>query len=145
MKKNLTLLSYLVIAFALVFTSCKKDDDVTPEQAALNALNGTWTINSGTTPDGPVTLTGVTINFNSENSTYSVSSLGTLNDNDLNYSDVFAAGGDFSLNSTQTAITLTPGGTVNYAIDGSSLTLSYQSNFPKETDPAKPLTLTGTK
>ncbi len=145
MKKNLTLLSYLFLAFTLVFTSCKKDDDVTPEQAALDALNGTWTISTATTPDGPVTLTGVTITFNSENTTYTVSGLGTLNDNDLNYADVFAASGDFSLNTNQTAITFSPGGTVDYSITGNALTLDYDSNFPKATDDLTGLSLAATK
>ncbi len=145
MKKNLTFLSYLAIAFALVFTSCKGDEDVTPEQEALNALNGTWTINSATTPDGNVTLSGVTITFNSDNTTYTVSGLGTLNDNDLNYADVFAASGDFSLNSNQTAITFSPGGAVDYSIDGTSLSLSYDSNYPKETDNLTGLSLSATK
>ncbi len=145
MKKNITLLSYFVIAFALVFTSCKKDDEVSPEQEALNALNGTWTINSATTPDGAENLSGVSITFTSENTTYTLSGLGTLNDNDLNYADVFAGSGDFSLNSNQTAFTLTPGGTVNYSIGGNTLTMNYQSNYPKESDTAKSITLTATK
>lgn len=146
MKKNLTLFSYLAIALVLVFTSCKKDDvDITPEQEALNALSGTWTINSATTPDGNVVLTGVSINFNSENTTYAVSGLATLNDNDLNFADVFAGTGDFSLNSTQTAISLVPGGSVDYSISGSTLTLSYDSNFPKETSEQVGLSLTATK
>ena len=146
MKKNFTFLSYLVIAFALVFTSCKKDDDVSPEQEALNALNGTWTINSAATPDDAnLALTGVTISFTSENSTYAVSGLSTFDDFNLNNSGVFEGSGDFSLNTTFTTINLNPGGTVNYVVSGNTLTLTYQSNFPKATDTPKTIVLTATK
>lgn len=146
MKKNFKLLSYLVVALTLVFTACKKDDDVTPEQEKINQLNGTWVINSATTPNGNIDLSGITITFSGENTTYTVSGLTTLEDNNLNHSDVFAASGSFSLNdSNLNEMTLSPGGLVTINVSDAALTLNYSSNFQKPTDTAKNLTLTATK
>ena len=146
MKKNFTLLSYFVIALTLVFTACKKDDDVSPEQEKINQLNGIWTINSATTPNGNVDLTGVTITFSGENTTYSLSGLNTLEDNNLNHSDVFAARGSFSLNANNlNEMTLDPGDVVTINVSDASLTLNYSSAFPKASDSEENITLTATK
>ncbi|MBK6263880.1 hypothetical protein JKA74_02430 [Marivirga sp. S37H4] len=145
MKKKLTLLSYFVLAFALVFTACKPDDDVSPEQEKLNELNGTWEITQAVTPNETLPLTGVTVNYTAENSSFALTGIGTLNDNNLNHSEVITASGTISLNDNLDVMTLTPGGAINFTVSGTTLTLTYQSSFPKATDEEKSITLTATK
>lgn len=133
MKKNSTLLSYILFSMLLVFSSCTIDDEVSPEHIALNNLSGTWTINNATTPDGNVALSGVLIDFNSEKLnivdpdgfldpdsdyySYEVSGLEILNSENLNYNGetnigptvfgIFEKTGYFTLISNQTELKLT--------------------------------------
>ena len=144
MKKNLALFSYFAVALLFVFTSCNSEDP-SPEDEALDELSGTWSINSATTPDGEITLSGVSVNFNADNSTYSVTGLALLEENNLNLSDVFAEQGAFALNDDQTSIVLDGNNSLNYTITDNAITLSYDSNFPKETSDPVQLTLTGSK
>jgi hypothetical protein len=144
MKKNLALFSYFAFALLFVFTSCNSEDP-SPEDEALNELSGTWSINLATTPDGEITLSGVSVNFNADNATYSVTGIALLEENNLNLSDVFAEQGTFSLNADQTAIVLDGNNSLNYTITDNAITISYDSNFPKETSDPAQLTLTGSK
>ncbi|GAA5021505.1 hypothetical protein GCM10011506_02690 [Marivirga lumbricoides] len=146
MKKNFTLLSYVVIALTLVFTACKKDDDVSPEEEKINQLNGTWEINSAKTPDANETLSGVSITFSGANTTYTVNGLATLESNNLNHGDVFAASGSFSLSGSNfNELTLVSGKVITINVTETTLTLNYSSPYPKPTSDNANITLTATK
>ncbi len=163
MKKNFTLLSYILFALLLVFSSCSTDEEVSPENIALNNLSGTWTIDTGATPNGNVPLTGVSIDFNSENLIYIVSGMNFLLRENLTTTAIFSETGSFSLNSDQSSLILTyinntssymvSGGdttyfsvTINMPVDfeisNDTISLSYEIFYPESTSPT-PITLTG--
>ncbi len=145
MKNKLTLLSYFLFAFALVFTACKSDDNVSPEEEKMNELNGTWIINAAVTPNGTEALSGVEINFNAENNSYAVTGLGVLVDNNLNHSEVIGTSGSISVSVNPDIMTLSPGGVINFTVSGTALTLTYNSSFPKAVDNETTIVLNATK
>lgn len=146
MKRNLTLLSYLMIATALIFTSCKKDEPLSEEQKAVNELSATWNITGATAGTETITLSGVSFTFNSD-MTYSISGVNVLETNNLNNDESFESQGSFSLSGssfnllslgTGTQFTIT---SVNQ--ETGAISLTYSSKYPKTTSPSVSITLNG--
>lgn len=147
MKKNLNLLSYLMIASVLVFSSCKKDT-VSPEQEQINKLSATWNITEAA-PQGfdVVSLTGASITFTGDQK-YSVSGLAVLEENNLNNDASFAASGSYALSGdTFNLLTLTPGGTFTITsvnTESGTISVVYTAKYPKSTSEEVSITLNGT-
>lgn len=148
MKRNIKLLSFLVLSFVVIFSSCKGDDDPTPEEQKIEELSGTWNIVGASEIDEP--LTGISITFTVENTTYSVSGLQAFTDANLNHPTssssvgVLSTDGTFSLNENLDVVSLTPGGDLNIATinkENGNLTLSYQAPYPKASE-EQPTTIT---
>jgi len=142
MKKNIKLLSLLVLSFVVIFSSCKKKDDPSPEDQKIEELSGEWNIVGANVLDQD--LSGVSINFNASNKTYSVSGLSAFTDANLNHSEVLTASGSFSLNGNLDVVTLNPGGDLtigNINKENGDLTLSYSASYPKATDDETNITL----
>lgn len=143
MKKNFKLLTLVALALTVALSSCKKDPVPSPEEEKLEELKGTWNIVGASVSTDAIT--GVSITFTADNTTYSVTGLNTLNDANLNHSGVFEASGSFSLNDNLNVITLSPGGVLNIVSlnkDNGDLSLQYSSNYPKTEDAAQNITLT---
>ncbi|SMG40727.1 hypothetical protein SAMN05661096_02797 [Marivirga sericea] len=139
---NIKLLSFLALSFLVIFSSCKKDDDPSPEEQKIEELSGTWDIVSANVLDED--LTGISINFNASNTTYSVSGLAAFTDANLNHTEVLGASGSFSLNENLDVVTLANGGDLtigNINKETGDLTLSYSAPYPKATDNATNITL----
>jgi len=151
MKKQLSLLSYALLAITIIFASCKgKDDDPTPEEQALKDLSFTWSLATAT-PVGfdAITLSGsgVTITFNGDG-TYTVNGLTVLNDNNLNNDDTFAENGTFEISSVGENGEITASidnTTFTATLNGDALALLYQAAYPKATANAVAITITGAK
>jgi hypothetical protein len=145
MKSNLKLLSLIGLSFIIVFGSCRRDQDPSPEEQKLEDLSGTWNIVSANVNNDNVAITGgVSINFNASNTTYSVTGLQAFTDANLNYDETLAASGSFSLNENLDVLTLSPGGNLNIGSinkENGDLTLSYSSPYPKENNNAVTITL----
>jgi hypothetical protein len=142
MKMNIKLLSFLALSFVVIFSSCKKGDDPSPEEQKIEELSGTWDIVGANVLDED--LTGISINFNASNTTYSVSGLEAFTDANLNHNEVLGASGSFSLNENLDVVTLSPGGDLsigNINKENGDLTLSYSAPYPKATDNATNITL----
>jgi hypothetical protein len=148
MKKHLSLLSYALLAITIIFASCKPEDDPTPEEQALKDLSFTWNLTTATPAGGdPVTLSGVSITFNGDG-TYAVSGLSVLNDNNLNNDDAFAESGTFEISSVGENGEITASidnTTFTATLNGDALALLYQAAYPKATDNAVAITITGAK
>lgn len=141
MKKNLKLLSLIALSLTIMMGACKKTDP-SPKDKKLDELQGTWTIASANVLDEAIT--GVSINFNKSNSTYSVSGFDKFVDLNLNHSEALAASGSFSLNDNLNVITLSPGGDFNISNlnkETGDLSLSYSAPFPKATADATSISL----
>ncbi|WP_375580858.1 hypothetical protein ABWH96_07545 [Marivirga tractuosa] len=139
---NIKLLSFLALSFVVIFSSCKKDDDPSPEEQKIEELSGTWNIVGANVLDED--LSGITINFNAENTTYSVSGLSAFTDANLNHAETLSASGSFSLNENLDVVTLSPGGDLtigNINKENGDLTLSYTAPYPKATDNDTNITL----
>ncbi|WKK87538.1 hypothetical protein QYS48_12975 [Marivirga arenosa] len=144
MKSNIKLIALIAISFMVVFSSCKKKgNEPTPEEEKLEEISGTWAIVGANVLD--TDITGVTINFNADNKTYSVTGLATFTDSNLNHAEILDSSGSFDLNDNLDVITLTPGGELsigNVNKETGDLTLSYSGPFPKATDNETSITLT---
>lgn len=142
MKRNIKLLSLLLLSFVVFFSSCKKDDDPSPEEQRIEELSGTWNIVGANVLDE--NLTGVSINFDGSNKTYSVSGLQAFTDANLNHKPILGSSGGFSLNDNLDVITLENGGDLNIGNinkENGDLTLSYSASYPKEGDDETNITL----
>ncbi|WP_296620495.1 hypothetical protein [Marivirga sp.] len=144
MKRNIKLLSFLALSFVVLFSSCKKKNDPSPEQQRVDELSATWVIVSASVnPDFPAGE--VTINFNGSNLTYSVTNLQLFEDNNLNHAGVFSGEGSFSVDPNNTnQVTLSPGGTITIASinkENGNLSINYQSPYQKATDDEQTITL----
>jgi hypothetical protein len=145
MKRNLNFLSYLIIAVAIVFTSCKSDDPSAEEQQ-LTDLSATWNITNAA-PAGfdAVALSGASITFTGAKE-YSVSGLTVLNENNLNNDNSFAAEGTFTLTGDDfNTLTLSGGGTFTIqSLDkgNGNLSLLYSATYPKSTSSDVSIVLT---
>lgn len=134
MKRNIKLLSLLALSFVMIFSSCKEDEP-TAEEKKLEDLKGTWNIVGANVLDEA--LSGVSITFTVEGTTYAVSDIQAFTDANLNHDETLAADGTFSLNEELTVVSLSPGKDLNIVSldkDSGNLTLSYQAPFPKGTD-----------
>ncbi|WKV10780.1 hypothetical protein [Marivirga harenae] len=142
MKRNIKLLSLLLLSFVVLFSSCKKDDEPSAEEKRLEELSGTWNITGANVLDNA--LTGVSINFDGSNKTYSVSGLQAFTDANLNHNEDLGASGSFSLNENLDVVTLSPGGDFNIASinkENGNLTVSYSAPYPKAGDDETNITL----
>jgi len=142
MKRNIKLLSLLALSLIITFSSCKPKDDPSPEEKKIEELSGTWDIVGADVLDQD--LTGVSINFNASNTTYSVTGLSAFTDANLNHNEVLAASGSFSLNDNQEVVMLDPGGDLTITSinkDNGNATLSYTAPFPKAGDDETTITL----
>ncbi len=147
MKRNLKLFSYSLLALTILFSSCKKDDDKTPEEQKAEQLSGTWNLTTAT-PTGfdAITLAGVSITFATD-LTYSVSGLSVLDGADLNNGDDFAQSGNFVISGSTTEIlTLNPGGAFTTTVnrDTGAITLTYSASYPKSVSDPVSITIVGT-
>lgn len=141
MKRNINLLSLLALSFVVIFSSCKKDEP-TEKEKKIEELKGTWNIVGANVLDEA--LTGVSITFSVENTTYAVTGLQAFTDANLNHSETLTADGTFSLNDNLDVVSLSPGGDLTIASlnkENGDLTLSYQAPFPKGTDDPTSITL----
>ncbi len=141
MKRNIKLLSFLALSFVVVLSSCKKDKP-TAEEKKIEDLKGTWNIVGANVLDEA--LSGVSITFTAEGTTYEVSDIQAFTDANLNHGETLAADGTFSLNENLDVVSLSPGGDLTIATinkDNGNLTLSYQAPFPKGTDDPTSITL----
>lgn len=142
MKSNIKLLSLIGLSFIIIFGSCKGDPDPSPEEQKIEELSGTWNIVSANVLDE--SLSGISINFNASNTTYSVTGLAAFTDANLNHDETLGASGSFSLNENLDVVTLSPGASLNIGNinkENGDLTLSYSAPYPKETDDATNITL----
>jgi hypothetical protein len=147
MKRNLNLLSYVLIASVLVFSACKKTT-ISPEQEQIDALSATWNLTEAT-PQGfdAIALTGVSITFTGEK-TYTVNGVATLVENNLNIDDSFAESGSFTLSGdTFNLLSLSSGGSftiVSLNRESGAISLSYSTKYPKSTSSDVSVTINGT-
>lgn len=147
MKRNLNLLSYLMIASVLVFTACKKDTPSAEEQKAKD-LSATWNL-TGATPTGfdAVTLAGVSITFTTDK-TYSLTGIAILDENNLNNDASFGADGSFALSGDSfELLKLTPGGSFTISSlnrETGAISLTYTAKYPKSTSSDVSITINGT-
>jgi hypothetical protein len=142
MKKSIKYLSLLALSLVVIFSSCRRDNDPSAEEQKIEELSGTWNIVGASVLDEP--LTGVSINFDASNTTYSVTGLDRFAAANLNNSGVLGSSGAFSLNENLDVVTLTGGGAltiVSVNKENGDLSLSYSASFPKETDPESTITL----
>lgn len=142
MKRNIKLLSLLSLSFIIIFSSCDGGDDPSPEEQRIEELNGSWNIVGANVLDED--LTGVSINFDGSNNTYSVSGLQAFTDANLNHNETLAGSGSFTLNDNLDVISLSPGGDLNIGNinkENGSLSLSYSAPYPKAGDDATNITL----
>ena len=135
MKRNLTLLSYLMIAAVLVFSSCK-EPSLSEEEQAYKDISGTYSITEAT-PTGfdAITLTGVTIVLDGEEKTYSISDLPQIEAANLNNDGAFKTSGTFTLSGENFNL-LSLGTSTQFTIVGlasNTLTLEYDQAYPKTT------------
>lgn len=134
MKRNIKLLSFLALSFGIIFSSCNGGDDPSPEEQKIEELSGTWNIVEG---NGEA-LSGVSITFTVENTTYAITGLDIFTDANLNHDETLGdINGEFSLNQDLDVVTLSPGGNLNINNinkENGDLTLSYQAPFPKASD-----------
>jgi hypothetical protein len=140
MKKNIKLLSLFALAITVIFSSCNGGDDPTPEEEKIDELSGTWAIVQANNE----ALSGVSITFTADNTTYSVSGLQVFTDANLNHNETLAASGTFSLNDNLDVVSLSPGGDLTIGSinkDNGNLTLNYSAPFPKASDGATDITL----
>lgn len=148
MKRNLNLLSYLMIASVMIFSACKKKTDPSPEEAQINKLSATWNLTEAN-PAGfdPIALAGVSITFTGDKS-YSVSGLSVLDENNLNNNPSFAASGSFALSGdTFKLLSLTPGGSFTIQSvnqETGAISLLYSAKYPKSTSTDVDITINGT-
>lgn len=143
MKRNIKLLSFLALSFVIIVSSCKPKDDPSPEEQKIEELSGTWNIVGANVLDEA--LSGVSITFTVENTTYAVSGLQAFTDANLNHDESLASDGTFSLNDNLDVVSLSPGGDFNISNlnkESGDLTLSYEAPFPKGTDEPTNITLT---
>ena len=139
---NIKLLALLSLSFIAIFSSCKDKNNPSPEDQKKEELSGTWNIVGADVLDE--SLTGISINFNIDNNTYSVTGLAAFTDANLNHSEVFATDGDFILNADLDVVSLTPGGDLNIISinkETGDLTLNYSAPFPKSGDDSQTITL----
>ncbi|ADR23500.1 hypothetical protein MATR_26460 [Marivirga tractuosa] len=142
MKRNIKLLSFLALSFVVILSSCKKDEP-TAEEKKIEELKGTWNIVGANVLDEA--LSGVSITFTVENTTYAVTGLQAFADANLNHNETLSGDGTFSLNDNLDVVSLSPGGDLTIASlnkDNGNLTLSYEAPFPKGTDDPTNITLT---
>ena len=137
MKRNLTLLSYLMIAAVLVFSSCK-EPSLSAEEQKYEDIGATWTITEAT-PNSfdAVPLSGVTITFDSDAKTYSMTGFATLESANLNNDGAFKESGSFTL-SGDTFNLLSLGTSTQFTIktlntSTKTLTVEYNQAYPKTT------------
>ncbi|MGM0580796.1 MAG: hypothetical protein ACQETL_08950 [Bacteroidota bacterium] len=142
MKKNIKLLSLLVLTFVFIFGSCKPKDEENPEQEKIEELKGTWDIVGANVLDEG--LTDISITFTADNTTYSVSGLQAFTDANLNHNETLDSDGTFSLNDNLDVVSLSSGGELTITSinkDNGNLSLSYSAPFPKEGDDETSITL----